>query len=360
VRSNKRDEPEDDPPPVGLPGEFDIIAHLTEGLPTRPDVLLASGDDAALLDASGSHLLVATCDAQVEGIHFIRGVATYEEIGHKALAVNLSDIAAMGAVPRWALISLLIPGELEMSDLDQVYAGMRALAGRYSVAVVGGNISFTSGPFCIDVTLLGTVSRDIVVTRSGARPGDLILVTGTLGTAAAGVLWSVLAPDPALISLLSPETRERTRQAMVAPLPAVAEGRAIAASGAATAMIDISDGLAQDLWHICRSSQVGAILEAERLPVDRPAQEVARIYGKDSLELALQGGEDYVLLVTAREESVGTVLDAIQGAGGVSQVIGRVVDPSEGMRLQMADGEVRPLQPQGWDHLARRAKFTGN
>jgi thiamine-monophosphate kinase len=360
VRSNERDEPEADTGETDLLGESGVIARLTEGLQTRPDVLLASGDDAALLDAAGSHLLVATCDAQVEGIHFIRGVATYEEIGHKALAVNLSDIAAMGGEPRWALISLLIPSELKMSDLDQVYSGMRALAGTYSVALVGGNISFISGPFCIDVTLLGAVSRDRVLMRSGAQPGDLILVTGTLGAAAAGVLWSVSAPDPALCSLLSLETRERTRQAMVAPLPGVAEGRAIAASEAATAMIDVSDGLAQDLWHICQSSHVGAVLEAKWVPVDRAAHEVARIYGKDALELALYGGEDYVLLFTAREDSVETALEAIRGAGGIGRIIGRVVDPSQAMKLRLAGGEIRPLEPRGWDHLARRTKSTGN
>jgi thiamine-monophosphate kinase len=337
---------------AGQLGEFDVIARLTQVRPTRPDVLLASGDDAALLDASGSHLLVATCDAQVDGVHFIRGVATYEEIGHKALAVNLSDIAAMGAEPRWALISLLIPSELRMSDLDQVYAGIRALAGRYSVALVGGNISFISGPFCIDMTLLGAVSPDRVLMRSGAQPGDLILVTGELGAAAAGVLWSVSAPDPTLLALLSPETRERTRKAMVAPLPAVAEGRAIADSRIATAMIDVSDGLAQDLWHICQSSHVGAVVEAEWLPIDRPVHEVAHIYGKDTLELALYGGEDYVLLCTAKEDSVATLLEAIQDAGGVGRIIGRVVDPSQGMKLRLGDGELRPLEPRGWDHLA--------
>jgi thiamine-monophosphate kinase len=293
-------------------------------------------------------------------VHFIRGVATYDEIGHKALAVNLSDIAAMGAEPRWALISLLIPSELKMSDLDQVYSGMRALAGRYSVALVGGNISFISGPFCIDVTLLGAVSRESVLTRSGAQPGDLILVTGTLGAAAAGVLWSVSVPDPALFSLLSPETRELTRQAMVAPLPQVAEGRAIAESRAATAMIDVSDGLAQDLWHICQSSHVGAVLEAEWLPIDRLVHEVAHTYDKDVLELALYGGEDYVLLFTAKEDSVETVLEAIRGAGGIGTIIGRVVDPSQAMKLRLAGGELRPLEPRGWDHLSHRTNTIEN
>ncbi len=202
-------------------GEFGLIARLTNGLEMRPDVLLAAGDDAAVLDIGAGDVLVATCDAQVEGVHFRPDVATYAEIGHKALAVNLSDIAAMGAEPRWALVSLLIPSELKTADLDQVYVGMRTLARAYSVALVGGNVSSTPGPFCIDVTLLGTVGRDRAVVRTGAAIGDRILVTGSLGAAAAGVLWSVEVADPVAFSTVSRKTRERTRTALVAPAPQV-------------------------------------------------------------------------------------------------------------------------------------------
>ncbi|MGO8950228.1 MAG: thiamine-phosphate kinase [Ktedonobacterales bacterium] len=357
---NERDESGGAPadPGAGGPrhlGEFGVIAHLTEGLPTRPDVILGPGDDAALLDTGASDLLVATCDAQVEGTHFIRDLATFEEIGHKALAVNLSDVAAMGAEPRWALVSLSIPDGLQISDLDHVYSGMRGLAGRYSVALVGGNISHSPGPFGIDVTLLGAVPRSRALLRAGARIGDKILVTGALGAAAAGTLWLVSAPDPELLLSLSSQARKQTRQAMVAPLPHVAEGRAVAASGAATAMTDVSDGVALDLWHICQASHVGAVLEAAWLPIDPSAREVAGVYGQDPLSLALHGGEDYVLLLTAREDAVEAAQEAISAAGGVSHVIGHVVHESLGMQLRFPDGELQTLEPRGWDHLASKS-----
>jgi thiamine-monophosphate kinase len=332
-------------------GEFGLIARLTHGLELRPDVLLGVGDDAALLDIGAEDLLVATCDAQVDGIHFIRGVATYEEIGHKALAVNLSDIAAMGAEPRWALVSLLIPKEITYPDLDQVYAGMRALGNRHAVAVVGGNVSSTGGPFCLDVTLLGTVDRTHAVRRSGAQIGDAIVVTGALGTAAAGVLWSTVSEDRAVPASLSFAAREKTHRAMAAPFPHVAEGRALAASGVVTSMIDVSDGLAADLGHICRQSHVGAVVEAASLPLDGSAREVAELYGRDPLTLALYGGEDYVLLCTVAEEEVKRALAAIAGAGGNGFVIGRIVGAPAGMQLQLEAGQFIPLEPRGWDHL---------
>ena len=332
-------------------GEFGLIARLTRGLERRPDVLLGVGDDAALLDIGADDLLVATCDAQVDGIHFIRGVATYEEIGYKALAVNLSDIAAMGAEPRWALVSLLIPEEVGTADLEQVYAGVRALGNRHAVAVVGGNVSSTGGPFCLDVTLLGTVDRSRAVRRAGARIGDAILVTGTLGAAAAGVLWSTPVEERVVPPSLSRAAREKTHRAMAAPSPHVAEGRALAAGGVVTSMIDVSDGLAADLGHICRQSHVGAVLEAASLPLDASAREVADVYGRDPLTLALYGGEDYVLLCTVAEENVRAALEAIAGAGGEGFVIGRIVGASLGMQLQLEAGQFIPLEPRGWDHL---------
>src|SRR5579885_2312341 len=180
-------------------GEFGLIARLTGDLGTRPDVMLGVGDDAAVLDLGGDALLVATVDAQVEGRHFLRGVATPEEIGHKALAVNLSDIAAMGDEPLWALVSLLVPPELPVETLDGIYAGFNMLAGRFGVALVGGNVAATDGPLAIDVTLLGRVPRGRVLTRAGGQPGDSLLVTGTLGAAAAGGL--VTSPSSQLASL---------------------------------------------------------------------------------------------------------------------------------------------------------------
>jgi len=329
-------------------GEFALIARLTAGLPTREDVALGVGDDAALLDLSGfaaDSLLVATCDAQVEGLHFTLGVASPEEIGHKALAVNLSDLAAMGAEPLWVLISLLLPRALDVATLDGVYAGLRSLAARYSVALVGGNVSATDGPLAIDVTALGRVPRDQALTRAGGKAGDLVMVTGTLGAAAAGVL---LQGGDARLDALPDETRVRARATQVSPQPRVAEGRALAASGVVTAMLDVSDGLMADLGHLCAASDVSAELDAGAIPVDPVAQAVAGALGLDTLQLALEGGEDYELLFTVRPDGLERALAEV---GGGARMIGRLTEPGSGLRMRFEDGRIEELVARGWDHL---------
>jgi thiamine-monophosphate kinase len=332
-------------------GEFGLIARLTTGLETRPDVLLAAGDDAALLDlcgTGGDQVLVATCDAQVEGRHFLRGIASPEEIGHKALAVNLSDVAAMGAEPRWVLVSLLLPPDLDVALLDGVYAGMRALARRYGVSIVGGNIAATDGPLTLDLTLLGAVERGRALTRSGGRPGDTLLVTGALGAAAAGVL---AATGPGGAVALPDDVRERVRAAMAAPEPRLREGQALAALGTVGALLDVSDGLAADLGHLCDASGVGAVVEAERVPIAPDAVAVSSAIGRDPLELALMGGEDYELLFSVRPDAVAAAIEAVRTAGGQATVIGHLTDAAQDRSLRFADGAVRPLPRLGWDHL---------
>ncbi len=330
-------------------GEFALIARLTSGLDARPDVLLGVGDDAAVLDLDPGlvHTLVATCDAQIASRHFRFDVATPEEIGAKALAVNLSDIAAMGAEPLWALVSLVLPPSLEVAVLDGIYAGLRQLARRYGVAVVGGNVAASDGPLVIDVTLLGRAARGAVLRRSGGRAGDALLLTGTLGAAGAGVL---LARSPSPPDAVPSELLARARQAQVAPEPRLAEGRALAASGAVTAMLDVSDGLGQDLGHLCVASGVGAELDAAAVPVDPAAAAVAAAYGRDALELALGGGEDYELLFSVAPDHIEQALRAVREVGGTAHVIGRLTAQT-GLRLREPNGNVREIQPRGWDHL---------
>ncbi len=330
-------------------GEFGLIARLTSHAGTRPDVLLGVGDDAAVLDLGGDALLVATVDAQVEGRHFLWDVAAPEEIGHKALAVNLSDIAAMGAEPLWALVSLLVPPELPVETLDGIYAGFNTLAGRFGVALVGGNVAATDGSLAIDVTLLGRVPRGQMLTRAGGQPGDLLLVTGTLGASAAGTLIAVADSPPAS---LSRDVLLRARQAQVAPQPRVAEGRALAAAGIVRAMLDVSDGLAADLGHLCERSGVGAALEAGSIPVDPAAAAIATALGRDPLDVGLTGGEDYELLFSVRPGDEARAMDVVRAVGGSAHLIGRLT-AEPGLRLRYADGREVPLTPRGWDHLAR-------
>ncbi len=330
-------------------GEFGLIGRLTSGLAQPPCVRVGIGDDAAVVDCDARSQIVATCDTLVEGSHFVRAWATAEQIGRRALAVNLSDIAAMGGEPLAALISLVLPRDTTVAWLDGLYAGLRAEADTFGVAIVGGNIASTEGPLVVDVTLLGRVAVGQALLRSGARPGDRLLVTGALGAAAAGLLTLLResegareAPDAAV---------EQVRAALLAPQPRVAEGRALAASGGVTAMIDVSDGLASDLGHLCARSGAGAVVEADALPILDATRAVARRHGRDPLDLALQGGEDYELLFAVRPEAEVAALAAVRAAGGTATAIGTVTDASSGLRLRTGDGALIPLEARGWDHL---------
>lgn len=337
-------------------GEFPLIARLTAGLESRADVALGIGDDAAALDLGAGSLLLATCDAQVEGTHFLPGIATPEEIGHKALAVNLSDIAAMGGEPLWALVSLLAPPTLDVATLDGVYAGMRALARRFNVALVGGNVSSTPGPLTLDITLLGRVTRERMLTRAGARPGDRLLVTGRLGAAVTALLAITSAPAEAA---LPAEALSEARRAMVTPQPRVREGMALSATGAVSAMLDVSDGLAGDLGHLCERSGVGAVVELAALPVDAATRALAQALGRDPSRIALTSGDDYELLFTARPDGVTEALEAVRAVGGVATVIGEITAPGQGLRVREPDGALAPLEPRGWDHLRAGSPDTG-
>jgi thiamine-monophosphate kinase len=224
---------------------------------------------------------------------------------------------------------------------------MRALAARYQVAIVGGNVSSTTGPLTLDITALGRVSRDRMLTRAGARPGDRLLVTGSLGAGLAGLRAFTTIGAPALPS----GDLARVRARMVAPEPRVREGMALAASGAVTAMLDLSDGLAGDLGHLCERSQVGALVDVAALPVDGATRAVALALGEDPVALALYGGDDYELLFTSRPEDVERALAALAAVGATATVLGEITAFDEGMRARGLDGLIRPLVARGWDHL---------
>ncbi|HKV85289.1 MAG TPA: thiamine-phosphate kinase [Ktedonobacterales bacterium] len=333
-------------------GEFELIHRLTSGLETRDDVVVSVGDDAAVLVPVAGERLVATVDAQVEGRHFLLSVTAPEAIGHKALAVNLSDIAAMGATPKWALISLLAPVETAVAVLDGVYRGMRELARGFDVAIVGGNVSSTDGPLTIDVALLGQVAAGRATLRSGAQVGDAVVVTGALGAAAAGVL--TLSPAPHGAGPLDAATVRGARDAMERPWPLVREGEALARSGRVTAMLDVSDGLAADLAHLCEASGVGAVLDASAIPVHPAAHAVATVYHRDPLTLALNGGEDYQLLFTARPEDVSRLGETLATCGCACAVIGEIREAEAGLKMRDAAVALTALEPKGWDHLRQR------
>ncbi len=332
-------------------GEFDLIARLTRGLTTRKDVILGVGDDCAILDLNGDTLLLTTCDSQVEGVHFTLQTSTPEQIGRKALAINLSDIAAMGGVPRYALVSLILPSQLPLTVVEGIYTGLRQEAELYMTAIVGGNIAATGNAeqLIIDITLLGTVERGHALTRDGAREGDILCVTGTPGDSAAG-LYTLLHPDQHYLHDPQTIVQERHRT----PQPRIREGRILSRLGPdmVTAMLDISDGLSGDLGHLCERSKVGACIEVALIPLSSSICAVAASAGCVPLSWALHGGEDYELLFTVSPGNERAVIDAVQLATGTPvTAIGTICAFDEGMKLVHPDGHEEVLEVQSWDHL---------
>jgi thiamine-monophosphate kinase len=324
-------------------------------------VVLGIGDDAAALQVGGNVLVLLTADALVQDVHFRLGTSGPADIGWKALAVNASDIAAMGGRPTHAMVSLMLPDELEAVWVDALYDGLLEMASTAGAAVVGGNLA-RAPLIIVDVALLGEVEPAHLVRRDGARPGDLVAVTGTLGRAAAGLVALPSGAERqdgraprraprAALAHVDPALVARAVDAQRRPEPRLAAGAALAASGAVHAMIDLSDGLALDLWRICEASNVGVRLDARRLPIDPCVTAIARVADRDPFEMAVSGGEDYELLFAADAAEAGRLVDYLTVETGVpATIIGRIEPASAGCTI-VADGRSRPLQPGGWTHF---------
>ena len=326
-------------------GEFGLIDLVAKRVASSrgnqapwQNLIIGIGDDAAAWQGDGT-VQLATTDSLVQDVHFSLLTASWYELGWKALAASLSDIAAMGGVPQYALITLALPADSEVDDAMALLQGMVALTEPYGVAIVGGDIVRAS-LIVITTAVTGSApDREHILTRSTAKPGDKIAVTGYLGTAAAGLkmLTGKLELDPEAVTSL--------RQAFLRPNPRIAEGQLLAEHGVKTA-IDISDGLISDLGHICEASHVGARIEVDRLPV---APAVKANFGEESLELALSGGEDYELLFTASAETIDNVTRA---ASCPVTVIGEIIADKIG-KIDLIDshGKPRHLNKGGWDHF---------
>jgi thiamine-monophosphate kinase len=328
-------------------GEFGLIARLTADLPRPSDVALGVGDDAAVLDIGGEDLLVATCDAQVEDTHFrLRNIDPYD-LGRRVLAVNLSDIAAMGARPRFILISLLLPPTLDATILDGIYAGLREEAARFGVMIVGGNVARNAERLIIDITLLGTGRRGQLLQRNNAQPGDVIMITGNLGSAAAALL---VLEDQQLASKFTSESLAEVLAAQRTPIPRVEVGQWLARHNVTTG-IDISDGLAADLSHICKTSGVGASIQAESLPILPEVVTIAKLAGREPQDLALYGGEDYELLFTVSADHADRIAHELFAATGVKVTAIGSIDQGNALIL-IHEGKPSPLLSAGWDHLS--------
>ena len=343
----------EDPDPAGATaatlaelGERGLIARLRRRLPPPgPEVLVGIGDDAAAV-AGNAETLLLTTDTLLEGVHFRRSTATLRDIGAKAIAVNASDIAAMGGQPRYALLALALPSSLAVADVDELYAGISEMAERHGVAVVGGDTCAAPSGVVLSVTLVGRVDGT-PLRRSGARPGDAILVTGALGASAAG-----LAVLEGRARALPPDVVDAVVGPHRLPTPRVVEGRLIHASGWATAMIDLSDGLATDLDHIAAESRVGARVDVDTLPLSDATRAVAQTLGTDPLSWALSGGEDYELLFTARADRAADLARRVTIETGTPvHRIGEIRPRDEGVRFLDRAGRPYAATP-GFDHFA--------
>jgi thiamine-monophosphate kinase len=335
------------PRTVGELGEFPLIDRLAARLRRpREDVVLGIGDDVAAVEARADRLLLTTCDVQVAGIHFLPDRCDPHRLGRKAAAINISDIAAAGGRPTHFVCSLVLPADTEIGFVESIYDGLAQEAVRWGADVVGGNVS-RGDTLVLDLTLLGEVAREELLRRDGARVGDRVFVTGSLGAAAAGLQLKLnpgLRVDEALQS--------SALEAFEIPTPRVEEARALARAGGVSAMIDVSDGLAADLGHIAEASGVGVRIDAARIPVSEVAREVAREIAGDPMAWALAGGEDYELLFTAPPERVTPLIEALRGvAGSTVSEIGEIVDTSAGRSLVAPDGETTPLAGDGWRHF---------
>lgn len=310
-------------------------------------LVVGVGDDAAVLDTGdpGAYTLVTT-DMLTERMDFRLDIITPYQLGWKSLAVNISDIAAMGGEPTWAFVSLGFRPDTEVEFVDEFYRGMTDCAARFGASIAGGDMNSVAGDYAISVTQLGSVEPSRLALRSTARPGDRILVTGFLGDSLGG-LELLLAYGFDEANRISKPLVD----AHLTPIPGVPEARAATGTGYVRAMMDLSDGLGADLPKLCRASQVGAVVYADRLTISDHLRDAAKILGKDPVRLAAGGGEDFELLMAVAPEHVETVIQAVEAATGTrATCVGEVVEGSAA-EIVGPDGSRGPIEG-GWEHFA--------
>jgi thiamine-monophosphate kinase len=327
------------------------IRTLTANTGTGSGVMVGIGDDCAVLEPEPGKALLATTDLLLEDVHFRRRWAEPADIGWKALAVNLSDIAAMGGRPRWALVALACPDGTAPVEITAFYEGALALAGAHEVTIVGGDTSASPNGWLVNVTVLGQAVAPRL--RSTARPGDVIAVTGALGRSAAGLAVLERGRTPAVV----PTHAGEVTTAHLRPCPRVSEGQWLAAAGGVTAMMDLSDGLGLDLPRLLGESRAGAVIDVERLPVSEATRAVAAALGVDALTWATGGGEDYELLLTCERSAFERLQRGLAEAGTALTAIGEVTAGGPAVRWSARGREVTVAR--GFEHFAARPAASG-
>lgn len=327
-------------------GEFGLIEKIRNQI-GHPGGKVIKGidDDCAVVEISGDRVSLFTSDMLVEGVHFKKGFTNPANLGRKALAVNISDIAAMGGKPLYALLSLGAPETSDVDYIDGMISGMKTMAGEYGIHLVGGDTSLSPEALFISMFLVGESSKDTVLYRSGTGPEQVVFVTGEVGSSAAGL--------DILRRVVSIKKYASLMEAHLTPRPHVKEGEILASSGLVTSLIDVSDGVIADLRHICEGSRVGAIVRQMDLPISEECRQYCDNYGIKAEELALFGGEDYVLLGTVPEHAYYELRDLMKSEGCSIFPIGRT-KPGGGIRIQNKDGDIIKVGPVGYDHFKGR------
>lgn len=330
-------------------GEFGLIEKITRLIQTkqaRDDKIIAPvGDDAAVVATGPGIYTILTTDSLIQNVHFKMETITPFALGYKALAINLSDVAAMAGAPKYALVSLGLPTKTEVEFVEEMYKGMLDCGSRYGVRMVGGDTS-RAAILIINVVLFGEVELSFLRRRNEARVGDKILVTGQLGASAAGL---ALILEPTLLK--NTEQEDILINAHFFPTPRIKEAQ-IASKEGARAMEDISDGLASEIWHISEESQVGARIFSERIPIAQGVQDIASRTNRSGIELALFGGEDYEIVFTAPEAMADKIKAKVEvETQTVVTDIGEIVSEKEGLSLVDEKGRVSKISAFGYEHF---------
>ncbi len=327
-------------------GEFGFIRRISRGCLIRPqNVLKAIGDDAAAFALNSDEIVLVTTDLLVERVHFLRRAATGFDLGYKSLAVNLSDIAAMGGIAKEAFVSIAIPEDCTIEYLDDLYRGIKSLAAEFDVNLLGGDTTSSKIDLIINVAVVGSAPEDEILFRDTAQVGDIIFSTGFLGDSRAGL--HLILNENATDS----RAWKELVKAHVLPMPCLREGRFLASGGSVHAAIDVSDGLSSDLGHIVLESDVGARLYHEKIPISENLKEFCSTFNFNPVEYALAGGEDYTLLCTVSPDRADRTAQDYQRAFEKPLYhIGEITD-SKKIELVHSNGKISEISPSGWDHF---------
>lgn len=327
-------------------GEFGLIERLKKRTKVSdPSVIKGIGDDCAVIKISDNQFLLLTCDLLLEGVHFNLAYTDSYHLGKKALAVSLSDVAAMGGIPRFYLVSLGLPSYLNLKFIESLYQGMEEVAQEFEISLIGGNIS-SSQKLLIDVTLLGETKPREIIYRNGAQAGDTIFVTGTLGNSALG-----LTLLKSKMKVKDNRGFQKLKGRYLSPHPRVREGRFLTTHRIATAMIDISDGLILDLKHILKESVKGAEVWLDKIPLSPEFIKYSEIYKGNRSDLALTGGEDYELLFTVPPKRLKRLNQLSRQLSLPLTMIGKITREKGKVRLLKKDGKEHRIKREGFCHF---------